>query len=388
MARPSARERVRRIGQAAVGQLCRPVETGGGRARCVGGLGSAQRACRRDQRERIVERVAWCGDCGRRGGELIMCAWSGRAAPDRWARGQPRRGRGPGRCRRRCAAFVVRTEWRCRGRHVGRCVGTKRCRTKRDGGHDLRRFGRCRVRCGHRALRWRARRRIRLHRRNPHGAGRRRSVIRHAAGRVNRVCRPESRRRFICGDQPADDAERADAPADRVPRTPVVRAADARAGNSSRHDRGASRNRRRYRHGPWLPAARAVRPVDVNAGCRQRGETVPAGPRTGGAAKGPFAAERRNDIERRDARAGECAFDGDEGRWGHEGSTPCDTGNRAGRGAEMSSLIVTLWSGGESRSIRSIRFLLPIRDDSYEKRAATAMATVAAAQGKCRVGVA
>ena len=39
-------------------------------------------------------------------------------------------------------------------------------------------------------------------------------------------------------------------------------------------------------------------------------------------------ATARDRAERRGA--GECACNGDEGRWGHEGGAPCDTGNRAG----------------------------------------------------------
>ena len=168
---------------------------------------------------------------------------------------------------------------------------------------------------------------------DPHSTGRR-TVIRYATCRVNRVCRHEPRNRLMRGNQPADDAERADSPADRVLRTPVASAAGDTAGTRALSGRQCNRrlgtSRCRRHGGQRLPVACAVRPVHVDAGRRQCREAVLAGPRTGGAAKGPLAAERRHVIERSDARAGECACNGDEGRWGHEGGAPCDTGNRAG----------------------------------------------------------
>lgn len=225
---------------------------------------------------------------------------------------------------------------------------------------------------------------------DPHGTGRRRTVIRYATCRVNRVCRPEPRNRFMRGNQPADDAERADSPADRVLRTPVASAAGDTAGTRALSGRQCNRrlgtSRCRRHGGQRLPVACAVRPVHVDAGRRQCREAVLVGPRTGGAAKGPLAAERRHVIERSDARAGECACNGDEGRWDHEGGAAMRHGQPCRCGAELWLQIGTLWPAGEGRSIRSIRFLLPFRGDSYEEGEATAPA--GATQGKCRVGVA
>lgn len=123
------------------------------------------------------------------------------------------------------------------------------------------------------------------------------------------------------GDQPADDAERADAPAERVPRTPVASAAGdtagAPAGGGRQCNRRPDGNRCRRCHGPRLPVARAVRPVHVDAGRRQCRDAVLAGLCTGCVAKDPVAAERRHVIERSDAWAGEHACNGDEVRWGH-----------------------------------------------------------------------
>ncbi|MET3214530.1 UNVERIFIED_ORG: hypothetical protein ABIC48_002274 [Burkholderia territorii] len=58
-------------------------------------------------------------------------------------------------------------------------------------------------------------------------------------------------------------------------------------------------------------------------------------------------------VERGGARAGKRAFDRDEGRWDHGGGV-VRHGRPCRRGVKMSSQIVTLWSAGEGRSIRSI----------------------------------
>lgn len=302
-----------------MGQLRRPVEIDW-RERALRGL-AAQRACHRNQPERIVERAARIGDSAWRGCDSIACPGVDRVAPYRRMRSEPRHGRGPGRCRRR--ALTVRTRQRCSGRvrHAGRCPRTKRRRTTRDGGIGRRRCGRCRDGLGHLVLRWRARRRTRLNRGDPHGVGRRRSVIRYAACRLNRVGRRELHRLFMCGNQPADDAERADAPADRVPCTPVAKTAGGMAGvpirSGRQYNRRSDVSRGRRGDGQRLPVARAVRSVYVDAGRRQCRDAVLAGLRAGCVAKDPVAAERRHAIERSDAWEGEHACNGDEVRWGH-----------------------------------------------------------------------
>lgn len=299
-----------------MGQLRRPVETRGGGACCAGRRGRAQRACRCDQRERVVARIA---GCTRRRDESGAGAGVDRAAPAQWMMcSQPRHGRRTSR--RRCGALAVRSRRRGNGcrRYAGRCRRTKRRRTTRDGARGLRCFGGSRDRRGHLARRWCARRRKRCNRGDPHRAGRRCHVIRDADGRLTRVCRAGPRGRFMHGDQPADDAERADAPADRVPRASVANAAADTGGVQARSGGQCNRRPRMSRcrrgDGQRLPVACAVRPVDVDAERRQCRDPALVGSRTAGVAKDPVAAERRYVIERPGAWAGEGAFDGDEER--------------------------------------------------------------------------
>lgn len=354
------RERVRHVGHAAVRQLRRPVETGRARVRGAGRLRGAQRVRHGDQRGRLVERVARdtrvC--LVRRWGAPNARAGVGGVVLNRRMRSQPWHGRCAGRRFRRALAGCRTWRGRSGMPHVGRCLRVKRCGAARDAVRGWRRDHRMRASRRYLGLRHGVRRRDRCSRRGDMcGVGRCRDVSGCAAGGLNRVCGNGIRRWLVRADQPGDDAERADAPADGVSRAPIARRAHGTAqvptGASRRRDGQSGRSRQCRRHRQRLPSARAVRPVDIDAGCRQCREAVAAGPCAGRTEEPPFAAERRDVIERSGARAGERAFDRDEGRWGHESGTPCDTGP-CRRGAETSSQILPLWSAGAGRSIRSI----------------------------------
>ncbi|WP_224019738.1 hypothetical protein [Burkholderia vietnamiensis] len=103
-------------------------------------------------------------------------------------------------------------------------------------------------------------RRDRPGRRDAHGSRRWRGVGLHDGGVLACGLRRETRERFMHGDQRADDAERADAPARGVQRPPIARA----SGRTNDGPIGGGSDRRRF-NGQRLPAACAMRRVEVDA---------------------------------------------------------------------------------------------------------------------------
>ena len=109
---------------------CAVQSTGGGRARGADRLGSVQRARHRDQRERIIERVAHVAGCARQCGEPLAGAGVDRVVADRRPCGHPHHGWCSDRRRRH--ALAARTRRRGSGgggggggggrRHAGCCL--------------------------------------------------------------------------------------------------------------------------------------------------------------------------------------------------------------------------------------------------------------------------
>lgn len=257
----SAGERARCVGEAAVGQLRRPVETGAGRfGRGCGAIG-VQCVRHRDERERIVERVErGAGMHGRT--DAIRRRRARRVLRDSRAGGESRRGRCVHACR--CRAPVVRPmrRWRRCGSDALslRCrVDVSRCWMNSRNACDGRRCGRRRNRSRRDGRRRRDVRRGGGHRGGLNG------MFRRDVSDLHR--RRETRERLVRGDQPADDAECADAPAGGVPRTPVLRATggvlEGLADRAGRNGRCAGGHRPRC--GRRLPVARAMRRFDVDA---------------------------------------------------------------------------------------------------------------------------